>query len=69
MLSLVNDILDFSQIESKTIELNIQKVSLTKLVQQCLEILQFQANKKNIELGSEIEEDIDIIETDQNRLK
>ena len=41
MLYLVNDILDFSQFESKTLLLNIQRVSLKDLIQECMSILSF----------------------------
>lgn len=41
MLFLVNDILDFAQYEEKTLMLNMEKVRIKELLEQCISILQF----------------------------
>lgn len=46
MLFLVKDILDFSQIESKSILLNIGMVNLSEMLKECLDLFKFKANEK-----------------------
>ena len=51
MLFLVNDILDFSQQEQNKMMLNMdERVCITQLIKDCLEILRFKAETKKIEL-------------------
>jgi signal transduction histidine kinase len=49
LMEIVNDVLDFSKIESGKLEL-ILKVKLYKLTNQVINLFKFQANKKNITL-------------------
>jgi len=55
MLYLVNDILDFSQLESKKFLLNMQEVSLENILEEVICVLQFKAEEKGIELSYEID--------------
>lgn len=49
MLFLANDILDFAQIESKKLVLNINEdVEVREITSQCLELLGFKAETKGI---------------------
>jgi signal transduction histidine kinase len=48
LLSLVNDLLDLSRIEAGRLELDFAAVSLNPLTQQCVAILQPQANRERI---------------------
>ena len=50
LLKIVNDILDFSKIESGKFELNIEKVDLFELTQQVVDLFQYQAFQKKINL-------------------
>jgi two-component system sensor histidine kinase/response regulator len=54
LLSLINNILEFSDVESGKHLLEIQQVSLPEIVKQTLHLLQESAEAKNIELRSEI---------------
>jgi signal transduction histidine kinase len=48
LLSLVNDLLDLSKIEAGKLELSLASVSLNDLTQQCVAIMQPQANRERI---------------------
>ncbi|MHA6727384.1 PAS domain-containing hybrid sensor histidine kinase/response regulator [Chryseobacterium sp. A301] len=55
LLNLINDILDFSKIESGKMELFIEKFELQSLTSQVINIILYQAQKKNLELLLNIE--------------
>lgn len=48
LISLLNDLLDLSKIESGKIELTFVSVDLNNLVQQCVAIMQEQANRERV---------------------
>jgi len=48
MLYLVNDILDFSQLENKKILLNLQDVSIKEVLEDCISVLEFKAEEKGL---------------------
>jgi signal transduction histidine kinase len=48
LLSLINDLLDLSKIEAGKLELTFASVSLNDLTQQCVAIMQPQANRERI---------------------
>jgi signal transduction histidine kinase len=48
LLSLINDLLDLSKIEAGKLELDLATVSLNALTQQCVAIMQPQANRERI---------------------
>jgi PAS domain S-box-containing protein len=50
LLNIVNDVLDFSKIESGKFELNIEEVDLFELTQQVVDLFKYQANQKKINL-------------------
>jgi len=55
LLSLINDILDLSRIESGKLSLDITIFSLPELVQSCLTIVREKARKRNIQLTFSVE--------------
>jgi two-component system, sensor histidine kinase and response regulator len=74
MLFLIKDILDFSQLEAKSLILNIQPTNIFRLISDCLSALRFKAIEKGIKL--EVEEDLFLekalikgLHTDENRVK
>ena len=70
LMDIVNDVLDFSKIESGRLDLNIEKVNLFKLTNQVINLFKFQAIKKNISLILHIDSSIpQYIQTDSVRLK
>eukprot|EP00347_Sterkiella_histriomuscorum_P013223 403365539 len=69
MLYLVNDILDFSQIESKNLVLNYENTDLRKLAEYCFSMLQLKADIKDIKFSFEFSPDFPKrVYTDANRL-
>lgn len=50
MLFLIKDILDYSQIESKSLILNMQVHKVRDIIEECLSVLRFKAQEKRIEL-------------------
>lgn len=50
LLHIVNDVLDFSKIESGKLELHIEKLNLFELINQVIDLFKYQADKKNIKL-------------------
>lgn len=50
LLNIVNDVLDFSKIESGKFELNIEEVDLFDLTQQVVDLFKYQAEQKKIKL-------------------
>ncbi|MFT5791674.1 MAG: PAS domain S-box-containing protein [Saprospiraceae bacterium] len=50
LMQIVNDVLDFSKIESGKLELNIEEVNLYLLIRQVIDLFSHQAQQKNIDL-------------------
>ena len=71
MLFLVRDIMDFSQIESKTFLLDYSNINLRELIEECIRILKFKAEDKGIQLRiKETSCEIPVkFNTDANRIK
>lgn len=51
LMHIVNDVLDFSKIESGKLELVIEKIDIIKLTKQVIDLFKYQANLKNINLS------------------
>ena len=70
LMQIVNNVLDFSKIESGKLELDIEKVNLHKLTNQIINLFSFQAKQKNIDLILNIEKSVpQFVLTDSVRLK
>ena len=71
LLSLVNDILDFSQMHVGKLRLVFEPKSVVETAKSCLELVELQARKKKLklELQNNLVENEEIINTDHNRLK
>lgn len=70
MISLVEDLLDFSRLSSDRIRLQIDMVDVTKLAKGVVAQLGVKANEKNITLLTEFNtENIEDIQGDKNRLR
>ncbi|MDX1585116.1 MAG: response regulator [Balneolaceae bacterium] len=69
LLSLINDVLDFSKIESGKIEFEDLDFDLPYLLKGIIESFRFNTQKKGIELKLEIEDDVpEVLLGDSNRL-
>lgn len=70
LLELMNDILDLSKIEAGQIQLDYKAINLRKLIEEILEIFVHKAQSKNLNLLTEIDENIpNQIIFDQVRLR
>lgn len=70
LMEIVNDVLDFSKIESGKLELDIEQVNLYKLTNQVIDLFKFQANQKKIDLILDIDKKVpQYILADSVRLK
>lgn len=55
MIYLVRDIMDFSQLESKSFILNITECKVISALEECINIFKFKANEKGLNLGLDYE--------------
>lgn len=58
LMEVINNILDFSKIESGKLELNIEKVSLSEIMDQVLDLVKYEAKLKNLTINLGIEQDV-----------
>ena len=70
LLNIINDVLDFAQMESGDFQLNFDKFSLKDLLLECSEIICEDARSKNINIVLEIDRDLpSSIFSDQQRVR
>ena len=70
LMHLVNDVLDFSKIESGKLELHIEEIDIFKLTHQVIDLFKYQAHQKKIELSVNITPEVPkFILADSIRLK
>ncbi|HXD10002.1 MAG TPA: PAS domain S-box protein, partial [Anaerolineales bacterium] len=69
LLTLINDILDLAKIEAGQIRLDINRVDIHAVCQSSLRMVKQLAQKKNQQVGFEIDEKLNLIWADERRLK
>jgi len=70
LLSVINDILDFSKIEAGMMELEAVRTDLYKLLEQCIDVIRYQADKKGLELLIYTDPDLPrFVKVDTGRLR
>ncbi|MDY6994683.1 MAG: response regulator, partial [Pseudomonadota bacterium] len=69
LLVLINNILDLSKIEMGKLELNIGPVAIEAICQNCLQLIQQQAQKKRLQLVYQFNSEINTLYADGRRLK
>ena len=69
LANLVNDILDFSQLKHKTIELQIQPLEMRAITNVVLRISQHLLGQKPLQLINKIEADVPLVDADENRVQ
>lgn len=55
LMEVINNILDFSKIESGKLELHVEKINLSELLHQVIDLIQYEADNKKLELRLTIE--------------
>ncbi|HEY9612259.1 ATP-binding protein [Allocoleopsis sp.] len=66
---LVNDLLDFSQLKHKNIELKIQAVGMREITNVVLMLSQPLVGKKKLQLINKIDRELPAVDADENRLQ
>ncbi len=69
LLNLINEILNLAQIESGKVEINMDKVDFTQLLQECLKLMSNSIEVRNIEVVDNISEQRYFVNADFMRLK
>lgn len=69
LLSLINDILDYSKAEARKLDVEIINIDLTKIVKSCFRLVEQRATEGKIELISEIPISQVLLEADPKRMK
>lgn len=69
LLSLINDILDYSKAEAGKLELEVSEVNATKQVQNCMRLLGSRAEEAGVRLVQEMPKDPFVMVTDGKKLK
>ncbi|MEG4944063.1 ATP-binding protein [Microcoleus sp. F4-D5] len=67
--SLINDLLDFSQLKHKKLELQIKSIGIREIVSVILTLSQPLVGKKNLQLINSVAPDLPPIAADENRLQ
>lgn len=58
LMEVINNILDFSKIESGKLELNIEKINIEELLNQVVDLIQYEANLKNLKLSLMVQKEV-----------
>jgi len=70
LMSLINDILDYSRIESGKFSLNKDYFDIRLAIQECMDLIRFQTKQKGVRLLSEVQSDVpQMVFSDVNRFK
>ena len=69
LVSLINDLLDLSKIEAGKLDLAFTSVSLNEVVQQCMGIMQPQANRERIIIRSSLATDLPPVVADTRSIR
>lgn len=66
---LINDILDLSKLDAKEIKINIQKINIKEMANNIFQKFNIQAKSKNIDFILQIDENLDFINSDEEKIK
>jgi PAS domain S-box-containing protein len=69
MLSLINDLLDLSKIEAGKLDLAFESVSVNEIIQECVALMQPQANRERIIIRSSLSTDVPNVVADERSLR
>ncbi|MDD5615336.1 MAG: PAS domain S-box protein [Candidatus Methanoperedens sp.] len=69
LLSIIDDILDLTKVESGKMEIIIEKMSVPNAINTVVDVIKEKAASRNIIIKKQISHDIEFIETDPNRFR
>ena len=69
LISLLNDLLDLSKIEAGKLELSFASVDLNELTQQCVSLMQPQANRERIIIRTSLPQDLPQVTADARSVR
>jgi signal transduction histidine kinase len=69
LVSLINDLLDLSKIEAGKLDMVFSNVNLNQLVQQCVALMQPQANQQRIIIRSSLSQTLPPVEADARSVR
>ena len=69
LLNLINELLDLAQIESGKLDFDIEEVSLTRLLKQCITLISTHAESRHIEITDHVSSHDYVVNADLTRLK
>lgn len=69
LLSLINDILDISKVESGNMELNEEQIDLSDLIASVVRLIKQRAKENQLDLSVEIRDELPILYADERKLK
>ncbi|MCX9085090.1 MAG: HAMP domain-containing sensor histidine kinase [Candidatus Methanoperedens sp.] len=69
LLMIINDILDLSKVEADKIDLYIEKMSLSEIIDISISLIKDIAKQKNIQTIKELDPGSDILEADKDRIR
>ncbi len=69
LMSLINDLLDLSKIEAGKMELSFEAVAVNSLIQECVALMQPQANRAHIIIRTSLSGDVPNVVADRRSLR
>jgi PAS domain S-box-containing protein len=69
LMSLINDLLDLSKIESGKLDLNFAAVAVNQIVQECVALMQPEANRRRVIIRTSLADDVPRVVADERALR
>ncbi len=69
LMSFINDLLDLSKIKSGKLDLNFAAVSVNQIVQECVALMQPEANRRRVIIRTSLADDVPKVVADERSLR